>query len=162
MVNMKTINDIFSKREDENTILVAFGIDGEIIDIMPTYVWFFELIKNNIIEENLSAAENEFLINIKNENGILETISCTEKLSAILRSNPDIIELARKPLPKESVVGIKRFVDIGWKYDNNHNFIPPKNWVDPKEKTIEFNENQFNKLTDEQKAEVIKRGWKKN
>jgi hypothetical protein len=152
---MKTIDDILYIRSqnsnDTDTIMLVLGIDGEIVYILTTHIWFYNLITSYAIEENLNAPEGKFWIDIKDNDVILETIELTEQLSALLRSNPDIIEIARSPLPPIESIGILRWVNVGWTYDSDYNIFPPSWWQQPKPNNVE--------LTEEQKAVLRAKGY---
>lgn len=143
---MKTIDDIIYVKSqndsDSDVIMIAFGIDGEIVYILNTYVWFYELITSYSVEENINAPEGKFWLDFKNEDGILETIECTEELSALLRSSPNIIEIVRSPLPPMESLGNLRWISVGWKYDADNSIFPPSFWTQPKQTKIELTEKQ--------------------
>jgi hypothetical protein len=152
---MKNLNDIIYVKtenpDDTGTIMLALGIEGEVVYILTTYVWFYDLIKNNIIEENINSTNAHVLIDIKKDDTILETVECTEELSAILRSSPDIIEIVRSPLPPAESLGVVRWISKGWHYDSEYNITPPTWWKQP----IPVNQN----LTEQQKEAARKLGY---
>jgi hypothetical protein len=129
---MKTREHTVIQFNSPNSIFIAFGIDGEIVHFLNTSIEVFNLIKNNKnVEENVSCID---CVDIKDNDGnILDTLQISKKICAILRSNPDIIELSRYPTLSPAELGEKYWVDIGWKYDNKNNIIPPDGWIIPEE-----------------------------
>lgn len=156
---MKTINDILYVKaenpDDTGTLMLALGINGDVVYLLSTYVDLYELlISSTNIEENLNAPQGEFWIDIKKDGELLDTWSVTEELSALFRSSPDIIELGRAPLPPVESLGDLRFIDVGWKYDANFNITPPAGWTRP----LISDPVSIDDLTEEQKVILREKG----
>jgi hypothetical protein len=131
---------IYSNQETDRIIMaVAFGIDGEVLTTIPTFVDVYELLTENTI---VCSTENCDTVNIVKNNEVIETIYLNDSfLGSILSSSPDIMELVRRN-PDNSIpemtpeIRTKMSVVPGWTYDES-GFIPPSGWVLPKERTPE-------------------------
>jgi hypothetical protein len=131
---------IYSNQETDRIIMaVAFGIDGEVLATIPTFVDVYELLTESTI---VCSTENCDTINIVKNNEVIETIYLNDSfLGSILSSSPDIMELVRRN-PDNSIpemtpeIRTKMSVVPGWTYDES-GFIPPSGWVLPKEYTPE-------------------------
>ena len=88
--------------------------------------------------------ENDFVLNFVNQEEIVQSLKCSELLHALLRSNPDIIEIVRQPLPPKESLGDLQYIDIGWKYNNEKNIYPPEGWKPPVK--VELTEEQKQRL----------------
>ena len=132
-----------SSLENEGGMLLAFGIDGKIVHLMSTFVSFYELISAgyNVID---AEDPDKFILHFKNGETVVESLECSELMHALLRSEPDIIEVVRQPLPPIDQLGDLRYVENGWRYDENKNIMPPENWVRPIKQ--ELTEDQKQKL----------------
>jgi hypothetical protein len=135
----------------EDGILIAFAIDDIIVHIMGTFVWFYDLITAGYEVVEAPSDEGKFVIAFLNNETVVETLECSELISALLRSEPKVIVVVREPKPPIETIGIKRYVEPGWTVDNDNNFIPPENWVDPR--TVVHTH-----LTDEQKELLKSKG----
>ena len=92
---------------------IAFVINEDVIDTIPTYKNFADsvLLNNPVITSEI---ENGKEILIFNVNGKITKLLTDERLTAILLSNPLIVEIDNS----------NRAVEPGWKYINNK-FIKP-------------------------------------
>jgi hypothetical protein len=147
---MLTKEDItYSLQETDRVIMaVAFGIDGEVLITIPTFVDVYELLTTNTI---VCSTENCDTINIVNNDEIIETIYLNDPfLGSVLSSSPDIMELVRRN-PDNSIpemtpeIRTKMSVVPGWTYDES-GFIPPAGWVLPNERTPEEIEEMRKKI----------------
>lgn len=131
---MITMESIASSQEDlgSNTVIgVALAIDGRVVYTFNTFIWFYDLLTtaDTIVEADLPAGKRG--VSFIKDNSVVETLECTEMFSALLRSDPQIVEIVREPLPPEESLGLKRYVDIGWNVSESGEFIPPSNWTPP-------------------------------
>jgi hypothetical protein len=148
MISLEDVTyTLASQVPNENGISVAFGIDGEIVHIMNTYVNFYDLMTSGV-EVVDAEAPDEYVLHFKKDGQIIETLSCSELLHALLQSDPVIIELLRQPLPPRESLGDLRYVAVGWRYDANNSVYPPEGWARPVVK----------EYTEEQKAKLIELG----
>jgi hypothetical protein len=92
---------------------IAFVINEDVVDTIPTYKNFADsvLLNNPVITSEI---ENSKEILIFNVNGKITKLLTGERLTAILLSNPLIVEIDNS----------NRAVEPGWKYINNK-FIKP-------------------------------------
>lgn len=151
---MLTMNDITLNVTDgpnPEGMLIAFAIDNEIVHIMSTYKSFYNLITSGCeIVENPEAQEGKIELLFKSEEETIETLECSELLSALLRSFPLILIIIEEPRPSSiEELGLARYVDIGWGVDDANNFIPPLGWVHPASRPT---------LTEEQKVKLREMG----
>lgn len=149
---MLNLNDLIfvpkPNLENEGGILLAFGIDGEIVHMMSTFVSFYDLISAgyNVID---AEDPDKFILHFKNGETIVESLDCSELMHALLRSEPDIIEVVRQPNPPVESLGDLMHVNIGWLYDESHNITPPPGWSPPVRTA----------LTEEQKEKIREQGY---
>lgn len=111
---MLTNSDLYySYNVDVPGSAIAFIINEEVIDTIPTYKYFADsvLLKNPIITSEVENNEEILIFNVKGE---ITKLLTGERLTAILLSNPLIIEIDI----------YNRAVEPGWKYINNE-FIKP-------------------------------------
>ena len=134
MISLEDVTyTLASQVPNENGISVAFGIDGEIVHIMNTYVDFYDLMTSGV-EVVDAEVPDEYVLHFKKDGQIIETLSCSELLHALLQSDPVIIES----------LGDLRYVAVGWRYDVNNSVYPPEGWARPVVK--EYTEEQKAKL----------------
>jgi hypothetical protein len=127
----------------EDGILLAFAIDDVIVHIMGTFVWFYDLITSGHEVVEVPSEEGTFVVSFMDSEEVVETLDCSELLSALLRSEPRVIVLVREPKPPIESIGIRRYVAPGWRVDENEELIPPSDWVDPRTlSTLEPTEEQ--------------------
>lgn len=143
---MKTMDDIsLATNPDgrEDGILLAFAIDDVIVHIMGTFVWFYDLVAAGYEVVEVPSEEGKFVVAFMNGEEVVETLDCSELLSALLRSEPRVVVLVREPKPPIDTIGIRRYVAPGWRVDENEDLIPPTDWVDPRTlATLEPTEEQ--------------------
>jgi len=143
---MKTMEDISLAKNPEGRedgILLAFAIDDVVVHIMGTFVWFYDLVTSGYEVVEVPSEEGKFIIAFMNGEEVVETLECSELLSALLRSEPRVVVLVREPKPPIESIGIRRYVAPGWRVDENEELIPPSDWVDPRTlATIEPTEEQ--------------------
>lgn len=104
-------------------IALAFGIDGEIVHTIVTYVPFYEMILNSssIICKSDSCNTVEFI----DKKGLsITTLTTTPLFGSVLASSPDIFVLSQRSEDNASIVDPGkhpwyRSVEPGWKYDEN-------------------------------------------
>ena len=116
----------------EDGILLAFAIDDVIVHIMGTFVWFYDLVTSGHEVVEVPSEEGKYVIAFMDGEVVVETIECSELLSALLRSEPRVVVLVREPKPPIETIGIRRYVAPGWRVDENEELIPPSDWVDPR------------------------------
>lgn len=153
---MLTMNDItltYTGETNPDAMILAFVIESEVVHIMHTYRSFYDLITSgySVVEDENAAAENSFRVVFKNGEEIVETVECTELLSALLRSEPRVLVMLSEPKPPIEEVGIVRYVSVGWFVNENDEYIPPVGWVHPKDRP---------QLTEEQKEKIRAMGHK--
>ena len=132
---MKTMDDISlatNPEGREDGILLAFAIDDVVVHIMGTFVWFYDLVNSGYEVVEAPSDEGKFVIAFLNGEEVVETLECSELLSALLRSEPKVTVIVREPKPPIEEIGIRRYVAPGWRVDENDEFIPPSDWVDPR------------------------------
>lgn len=132
---MKTMEDISlatNPEGREDGILLAFAIDDVIVHIMGTFVWFYDLVTSGYEVVESPSEEGKFTIAFMDGETVVETLECSELLSALLRSEPRVAVIVREPKPPIETVGIRRYVAPGWLINENDDFVPPSNWVDPR------------------------------
>ena len=120
---MITDNDIYweKNKNEKQPIVIGFGLDGVLVFDMPSYVDFYELLKNSDSVVNIT--EDYSMINfIKNEI-VLETLHTSEMLGSLICSEPDILEIYRHPNEEQKIKN--KGVIAGYKYDEFGNFIKP-------------------------------------
>lgn len=136
---MKTMNDISLASNPDKVadgILLAFSLDDVIVHIMGTFVWFYDLVTAGYEVVEVPSEEGKFVIAFLNNGEVVETLECSELLSALLRSEPRVTVLVREPRPSIEEIGIKRFVTKGWMVGENDELIPPVDWVDPRTQPV--------------------------
>lgn len=116
----------------EDGILLAFAIDDVVVHIMGTFVWFYDLMTFGYEVVEVPSDEGKYIVAFMNGEEVIETLECSELLSALLRSEPRVFVLVKEPKPPIETIGIKRYVSPGWRVDENGEFIPPSDWVDPR------------------------------
>lgn len=121
-----------SDASDGIGIVLAFGIDDVVVHIMGTYVWFYELLMAGHEVVEVPTEDDTYQVAFMQGEEIVETLECSELLSALLRSEPQIVEVVREPKPSLEELGLKRFVDVGWVISSENEIIPPVDWVDPR------------------------------
>lgn len=152
MKNMDDISLATNPEGREDGILLAFAIDDVVVHIMGTFVWFYDLVTSGYEVVEVPSNEGKFVIAFLDGETVMETLECSELMSALLRSEPRVVVIVREPKPPIETIGIKRFVAPGWTINENDEFIPSENWVDPRTlPAVEF--------TEEQKEELKKRGY---
>jgi hypothetical protein len=125
---MLTDNDIYyfpDKHPGVPTIAIAIGINGKIIIDMPTYVFFYDILKSadSVVANNEDHSNISF---IKNEN-VIETLQTSSFLGSLLASKPDILEIFRPPNQDQYKKNSR--VSSGWLYDSEGNFsLPYEGW----------------------------------
>lgn len=148
---MLNLNDLLfmpnPNLDNEGGILIAFGIDNEIVYVMSTYVSFYELITSGYSVVD-SEDPDKFILNFKDGETVIESLECSELMHALLRSDPVIIEIVRQPNPPRESLGDLAHVTVGWIYDDNHNITPPPGWSAP---VVQV-------LTEEQKQKIREMG----
>lgn len=132
MKNMDDISLATNPEGREDGILLAFAIDDVVVHIMGTFVWFYDLVTSGYEVVEVPSDEGKYIIAFMNGETIVETLECSELLSALLRSEPRVVVIVKEPKPPIETIGIKRFVSPGWGVDENGEFIPPSDWVDPR------------------------------
>lgn len=107
----------------DTVVALAFGLDGEIVYTLTSYVSFYELIKNSasIVCKTNSCDVVDFL----DESGsIVETLIVDDMFGSILASSPKVFVLLKRSADNLSVEdhGERpwyRNVTPGWKYDES-------------------------------------------
>lgn len=122
---MITIEDIQwpPQRPKEAIISLAFGIDGEIVHTLVTYVKFYNLIVNS--DKIVCKSDNCDIVDFldKQEN-IIETLYANPLLGSILASSPKIFILSQRSEDNSKLINSGkhpwyRNVEPGWKYDES-------------------------------------------
>lgn len=152
---MKTMEDLSLATNPDNRedgILLAFAIDDVVVHIMGTFVWFYDLVTTGYEVVEVPSEDGKYIVAFMDGDTIVETLECSELLSALLRSEPRVVVIVREPKPPMDSIGIKRYVTPGWRIDENEEFIPPIGWVDPR--TV-----QPQPLTEEQKETIKELGY---
>lgn len=104
-------------------IALAFGIDGEIVKTLVTYVPFYKLIIN--AESIVCKSEQCDVVEFVDNRGIsITTLHTDPMFGSLLASSPDIFVLSQRSDDNSSVLDSGkhpwyRSVEAGWKYDEN-------------------------------------------
>jgi hypothetical protein len=114
------------KNKTETPVAVALGIQGEVVYTFVTYEWFFNLLKRNL--EVRCIDNNYTFVEFFDGEILVESLSCSEMLGAILLSSPDVIEITRG---SNNPNNKNRYVHMGWTYDENLEFITPEGFDPP-------------------------------
>jgi hypothetical protein len=107
-------------------VAVALGIQGEVVFTFVTYEWFFDFLKRGL--DVRSTNEEYSFIEFFDGETLVESLSCSEMLGAILLSSPDVIEITRG---SNNPNNKNRYVHMGWTYDENLEFITPEGFEVP-------------------------------
>jgi hypothetical protein len=107
-------------------VAVALGIQGEVVFTFVTYEWFFDFLKRGL--DVRSTNEEYSFIEFFDGETLVESLSCSEMLGAILLSSPDVIEITRG---SNNPNNKNRYVHMGWTYDENLEFITPEGFEAP-------------------------------
>lgn len=112
---MITDNDIYffpGKYPEKSSMALGFGISGKVIIAIPTYVFFYELLKNADSVE--SSVEDYSIINIIKDGSIIETISTSSFLGSLIASSPDLLDIYTPPNKQQ--YDENSGVSAGWSY----------------------------------------------
>jgi hypothetical protein len=99
---------------------LAFIIDSIVVETMATDRWFADLMESvDSFQENLTESrENFYAIDLIKDNQIIETLVCSEKIRAILLSNPVVVGYTLEQHKYAEIV------TDGWSYVNGDFIIP--------------------------------------
>lgn len=99
---------------DINGKAVAFVIETDVVETIAATDWFIDLIISVDAFEDGGSDEpnNLYYLNLIKDNQVIETLSCEEKLYAILLSEAKVIELTDK---YENYMAVYP----GWQFINN-------------------------------------------
>jgi hypothetical protein len=115
MITEDTI--VFNKNihSKENYTVMAFVIDGEVVDVFAISKIFLELYNNNdFIEESLN--NGKYIIHLVKDGSFVEEVKVSEKIGAILLSDPIMVELNSEKNNYRVVPGMKYVDGIVWTY----------------------------------------------
>lgn len=130
MITMQDISLAHNAENKEDGIVLAFAMHGSVVHILGTYLWFYDLITSGCeVIEPEELPDGVFQVQFVKDGSVVETLECSELLSALLRSEPQIVEVVREPKPPIEELGMKRYVTIGWSVDADGNFTPPEGWI---------------------------------
>ena len=111
------------KRPKDALISLAFGIDGEIVYTLVTYVNFYELLtKTSSIR---CKSDNCDVVEFWDESdNLIETLQAGALFGSVLASSPKIFVLVRRSKDNSTVEFMDerpwyRKVEPGWKYDES-------------------------------------------
>jgi hypothetical protein len=99
---------------------LAFIIGDTVVETMATDRWFSDLMETveEFLESSAEVEEGSFAVDLIKNGSIVETLVCSEKIWAILLSNPIVVGFTPERYK------YAEFVNPGWKYINNQFVIP--------------------------------------
>lgn len=113
MITEETIvfNKNFHNKEDY--VVMAFVIDGEVADVFAISKTFLNLYNNNEVVEH-SLENNIYRIDLIKDGSVVEEISVSQKVGAILLSDPTMVELSAEKDNYRVIPGMKYVDGISW------------------------------------------------
>lgn len=111
------------KKPKHPLVALAFGIDGEIVHTMVTYVPFYKMILE--AKSIVCKSENCNVVDFIDDRGLVITsLSTTPLFGSLLASSPDIFVLSQRSEDNSKMVDTGnpswyRSVEAGWKYDES-------------------------------------------
>lgn len=106
---------IFNKaiHNKEDYTVMAFVIDGEVVDVFAISKTFLNLYTNNTVVEH-SLQNGRYRINLKQDEDVVENIIVSQKIGAILLSDPVMVELSLEKDNYRVVPGMRYVDGISW------------------------------------------------
>lgn len=104
--------DIHNK---EDYTVMAFVIDGEVVDIFAISKTFLDLYNNNTVVEH-RLQNGRYGIHLRQGDYVVENIVVSQKLGAILLSDPVMVEINAEKDNYRVVPGMRYVDGISWAY----------------------------------------------
>jgi hypothetical protein len=115
MITEETI--VFNKNihNKEDYIVMAFVIDQEVVDVFAISKTFLELYNSSNLVERLLTDEG-YNIDVMKDGSIISEILVSQKVGAILLSEPLMVELNAEKNNYNVIPGMKYVDGISWTY----------------------------------------------
>jgi hypothetical protein len=115
MITEETI--VFNKNihNKEDYVVMAFVIDQEVVDVFAISKTFLELYKVSTLVERLLSDEG-YNIDVMQDGSIIAEILVSQKVGAILLSEPLMVELNAEKNNYNVIPGMKYVDGISWTY----------------------------------------------
>jgi hypothetical protein len=98
----------------EDYSVQAFVIDNEVVDIFAMPKSFLDLYQTSTLVE-VSFEDSRYEIDVVNDGAIVERLSVSEKLGAMLLSSPLLVELSSEKNNYQVIPGMTYVDGITWK-----------------------------------------------
>jgi hypothetical protein len=108
------------QRVDNGTFAswVVCVMDSKVVRNLIMDEWFDEILLNAKTFEDVSSANNPFLVKITSKNGKITNLVCDEMLYAILLSEPTLVKIDKTKHTHY------KLIDTGWSYIDGDFVVP--------------------------------------